>query len=94
MADTNGYAFVDFNAFLQQASTTGLAFDTYNLTTSLVTGGLVGLDGIHLTGRGYALMANKMLEAIDTTYGSNFTEGKDGLAKANDHPTNYSPALQ
>jgi hypothetical protein len=94
MADANGYAFVDLKAVLEQASISGIEFDSYNMTTSLVTGGLVSLDGIHLTGRGYALMANKMLEAIDATYGSNFTEGKDGLAKANNYPTNYSPTLQ
>ncbi|MEE4000075.1 G-D-S-L family lipolytic protein [Tenacibaculum sp. FZY0031] len=94
MADTNGYAFVDFKAILEEASTVGLEFGNYNMNTSLVTGGLVGLDGIHLTGRGYALMANKMLAAIDVTYGSNFTVGKDGLAKPDDYPTNYSPTLQ
>jgi hypothetical protein len=94
MADTNGYAFVDFNAILVQASTSGLVFDNQNMNTSLVTGGLVGLDGIHLTARGYALMANKMLDAIDTAYGSNFTKATNGLAKAGDYPTNYSPALQ
>lgn len=93
-ADSNGYAFVDFNAVLEQASTVGIAFDEYNLTTSLVTGGLVSLDGVHLTGRGYALMANEMLKAIDKTYGSNFGTAKDGLAKAEDYPTNYSPSLQ
>ena len=38
-------------------------------------------------------MANKMLEAIDATYGSNFAAGKDGLAKADNYPTNYSPTL-
>ncbi len=93
-AEAKGLAFVDFNAILSQAATSGLKFDNYNLTTGLVTGGLVGLDGIHLTGRGYALMANKMLEAIDTAYGSNFAEAKDGLAKADDYPINYSPFLQ
>ena len=35
-----------------------------------------------------------MLEAIDKAYGSNFAKAKDGLAKADDYPTNYSPALQ
>lgn len=94
MATRNNYAFVDFRAVLEQASTTGLEFGTYNMNTSLVTGGLVSLDGVHLTARGYALMANKMLEAIDLTYGSNFTEGTNGLAKAGDFPTNYSPTLQ
>jgi len=94
VVDAKGLAFVDFNAILQQASTSGIEFDNYYMNTSLVTGGLVGLDGIHLTARGYALMANKMLEAIDTTYGSNFTKAINGLAKAEDFPTNYSPTLQ
>lgn len=94
VADAKGLAFVDFKAILEQASTSGLEFDNYFLNTGLVTGGLVGLDGIHLTARGYALMANEVLKAIDTTYGSNFGEGKDGLAKADDYPTNYSPSLQ
>ncbi len=94
IAAAKGLAFVDFKAILQEAATIGLEFGNYNMNTSLVTGGLVSLDGIHLTGRGYALMANKMLAAIDATYGSNFTEGKDGLAKPDDYPTNYSPTLQ
>ncbi len=93
VAAAKGLALVDFGAILTEASTTGIQFDTYTLTTGLVSGGLVSLDGIHLTGRGYALMANKMLEAIDTTYGSNFTTATDGLAKADDYPTNYSPGL-
>jgi len=64
------------------------------MTTSLVTGGLVSLDGIHLTGRGYALMANKILEAMDAKFGSNFTTATNGLAKADDYPTNFSPTLR
>ncbi|MEX6626851.1 G-D-S-L family lipolytic protein [Tenacibaculum salmonis] len=93
VADTNGYALVDFNGILQKAATTGLQFDNYYMTTSLVTGGLVSLDGVHLTSRGYALMANEMLKSIDETYGSNFSKAKNGLAKADDYPTNYAPTL-
>ena len=84
---------VDFKGLLEQ-SATGIAFDQYTLTTSLVTGGLVSLDGVHLTGRGYALMANKIMAAMDAKFGSNFTTATNGLAKADDHPTNYSPALR
>ncbi|WP_405610335.1 G-D-S-L family lipolytic protein [Polaribacter sp. Asnod1-A03] len=86
-------ALVDFKAILQEASD-GIAFDDYTMTTNLVTGGLISLDGIHLTARGYALMANRFLEAIDTEFGSNFTSATNGLAKAGDYPTNYSPALR
>ncbi|WP_452220011.1 SGNH/GDSL hydrolase family protein [Lacinutrix salivirga] len=93
VASSNGLALVDLNSILSEASTTGVVFDDYNLTTDLVTGGLVSLDGIHLTARGYALMANKFLEAIDATYGSNFV-ASGNVAKAEDFPTNYSPTLQ
>ncbi len=94
VADAKGLAFVDFNALLQSAATTGLQFDQFVLNTSLVTGGLISLDGVHLTGRGYALLANKFLESIDKAYGSNFTSATNGLANALDYPTNYSPTLQ
>lgn len=93
IANANGLALVDLNAILEQASTAGIAFDGYNLNTDLVFGGLVSLDGIHLTARGYALMANSFLEAIDATYGSNFA-ASGNLAGASDFGTNYSPLLQ
>ncbi|MDD7915586.1 G-D-S-L family lipolytic protein [Polaribacter ponticola] len=94
VADTNpNVALVDFKGVLTEAST-GIMFDKYTMTTSLVTGGLVSLDGVHLTARGYALMANKILAAMDAKFGSNFTSATDGLAKAGDYPTNYSPALR
>ena len=93
VASSNGLALVDLNAILEQASTTGIEFDDYYMNTDLVFGGLVSLDGVHLTARGYALMANSFLEAIDETYGSNFA-ASGNLAKAGNYPTNYSPTLQ
>ena len=92
-AESFGIAYVDLQAILTQASTGGITFDAYTLDTSLVTGGLVSLDGVHLTARGYAYMANSFLTAIDTHYGSNFV-ASGNVAKAGDYPTNYSPMLQ
>ena len=86
-------ALVDVNAILTQASTTGIVFDEFNLNADLVFGGLVSLDGIHLTARGYALMANSFLEAMDANFGTNFV-ASGNVAKAADYPTNYSPTLQ
>jgi hypothetical protein len=86
-------ALVDFKGVLTEASS-GIQFDRYTMTTKLVTGGLVSLDGVHLTARGYALMANKILAAMDVEFGSNFTMATDGLAKAGDYPTNYSAMLR
>lgn len=84
---------VDLNSVLTEAATIGVPFDGYNLTTGLVTGGLISLDGVHLTSRGYALMANEMLKAIDVEFGSNFATATNGLAKADDFPTNFTPTL-
>ncbi len=93
VASSKGLAFVDVNQILIDAASTGIAFDDYFLNADLVFGGLVSLDGIHLTARGYAYMANSFLKAIDETYGSNF-EASGNLAKAGEYPTNYSPTLQ
>ena len=85
---------VDFKSFLIEAATSGIVFDDYTMTTNLVTGGLISLDGVHFTARGYALMANKILAAMDAEFGSNFTEATNGLAIAGNYPTNYSPLLR
>ena len=92
VGSANGLAVVDLNQLLNDAASGGTIFDDFTMTTSLVFGGLVSLDGVHLTSRGYALMGNKILEAIDATYGSNF-EASGNLAKANNYPTNYSPGI-
>jgi len=92
-AQARDLAFVDFKSIVEEASSTGIMFDDYLMNTSLVFGGMVSLDGVHLTARGYAYLANASLDAIDLTYGSNFRES-GSLAKAGDYPTNYSPLLQ
>ena len=84
LADSYGLAFVNLKEVLSEASSSGLVFDNFNMTTDLVFGGLVSLSGIHLTARGYALMANEFLEQIDATYLSNF--GASGsMLKAADY---------
>jgi lysophospholipase L1-like esterase len=93
VAAAKGLAFVDVNQILIDAASTGITFDEYFLNADLVFGGLVSLDGIHLTARGYAYMANGFLEAIDDTYGSNF-EASGNFAKAGNYPTNFSPGLR
>lgn len=85
-------ALVDLNQLLKDV-VNGVNFDGFNLTSALVTGGAFSLDGIHLNARGYALVANTFLKAIDESFGSNFIESGN-VAKANNYPTNYSPTLQ
>ncbi|WP_298555877.1 G-D-S-L family lipolytic protein [uncultured Algibacter sp.] len=85
-------ALADLRAVLEQASVSGYPYDEFIMTTDLVFGGLVSLDGIHLTARGYGLMATEFLVAIDDAFGSNFiASGKTPVAA--DLPTNFSPLL-
>jgi hypothetical protein len=93
VASSNGLALVNFRDILIEASTVGITSGDFTLNTSLVTGGLIGLDGVHLTSRGYSVLANKMMEAIDATYGSNF-EASGNIYDCGDYPTNYNPSLQ
>ncbi len=71
LSAAKGLAFVDTNALLSQVANGGISFGNYQVTSSYATGGAFSLDGVHPCQRGYALIANKFLEAINTTYGSN-----------------------
>jgi len=92
-ASSAGFAFVDANSLMQQLDSGGFADGNFNLTSSLVTGGAFSLDGVHPTARGYALLANQFMIAIDATYGSNF-EASGNLVDVGEYPTNYNPTLQ
>ncbi|HET7360390.1 MAG TPA: G-D-S-L family lipolytic protein [Salinimicrobium sp.] len=70
VAEANGLAYVDTASFLTELANGGIAFDAGVLTSAYVTGGAFSLEGIHLTPRGYALVANKIIEAINETYGA------------------------
>ncbi|MEO9891495.1 SGNH/GDSL hydrolase family protein [Aurantibacter sp.] len=92
-ADGAGLAFVDANALMQEIASSGYADGDFILTSDLVTGGAFSLDGVHPTAKGYAVLANQFLMAIDATYGSNF-ESSESLLNVIDYPTNYSASLQ
>lgn len=70
-ADSKGYAFVDANKkMIELNSQSGISFDGVKYTAKFVTGGTFSLDGVHLTGRGYALIANEFIKAINAKYRS------------------------
>ncbi|MDN3678271.1 G-D-S-L family lipolytic protein [Flavobacterium paronense] len=68
----NKIAFVDANAILAQVNSGGLVQSGYTMTSTYVTGNSFSLDGVHPSPKGYALIANKFLEAINAEFGSNF----------------------
>lgn len=65
-------AFVDAKSIMTLLSTVGISANGYTVSSTYVTGGGFSLDGVHPSPRGYALIANKFLEAINLKYGSNF----------------------
>jgi len=72
-ATAKGLAMVDTKTILSQLNTPlGIVQNGYTMTATYVTGSSFSLDGVHPSPRGYALIANKFMEAINATYGSNF----------------------
>jgi len=71
-AEANNLALVDAKSIMEQLNKpNGIVSDSYTLTSTFVTGGMFSLDGVHPSPRGYALIANKFIEAINAKYGSN-----------------------
>ena len=71
IATAKGLAFVDANAKMAELSkSSGIQFDGVKYTATFVTGGTFSLDGVHLTGRGYALIANEFMRVINQKYKS------------------------
>lgn len=71
IADAKGLAFVDANAkMLELSSSSGIQYNGVKYNATFVTGGTFSLDGVHLTGRGYALIANEFLMQINKKYKS------------------------
>ena len=65
-------AIVDtYSEMKKLSSQTGIRYYGNTYTTTFVSGGAFSLDGIHLTGTGYALVANMFVDAINLKYKSN-----------------------
>jgi hypothetical protein len=71
LADTKGLAFVDANKILSDVANFGISGNGYTVTSTYVTGGGFSLDGVHPSPRGYALIANEFIKAINAKYSSN-----------------------
>lgn len=66
-ADKYHLALMDANAYMKTLQA-GILWDGVRYSPVYVTGGTFSLDGIHLTPRGYALVANQMIKAINAQY--------------------------
>ncbi|MBL7766401.1 MAG: hypothetical protein JNJ58_09930 [Chitinophagaceae bacterium] len=63
-------AFVDMNTYLNSFKS-GMGYNGISLSAAFVSGGAFSLDGVHPNQRGYALIANEFIKAINHKFGSN-----------------------
>jgi hypothetical protein len=70
IADAKGLAFVDAKAIMDKLSTTGIVGNNFTMTSTYVFGGSFSLDGVHPSPRGYALISNAFIDAINSKYSS------------------------
>lgn len=78
IAQNYGLALVDVNEVFHQALEGGIEFDGGLVTAEFVTGGAFSLDGVHLTPRGNAIIANEIIEAVNAQYGSEVPKANIG----------------
>ena len=67
IATQNNVPLIDMNANLLQAKA-GFISGGMKFNTAFISGGLFSLDGIHLTPRGYAVVANYFIDGINAYY--------------------------
>jgi lysophospholipase L1-like esterase len=79
-ANAKGLAFFDANSYFRSIAASGIASNGVNNTANFISGNLFSLDGVHPTPRGYALIANEIIKAINAKYGSTLS-----LVNGNDY---------
>lgn len=69
-ADDN-LIYFDAAAVMAGIQADGYDYGTGSVTSVYATGGAFSLDGVHPTARGYAIIANEIIAAINTGFGAN-----------------------
>ena len=68
-AETKGLAFVDVHSFFNKIKT-GYVYNGVTVNASFVSGGIFSLDGLNLTPRGNAILANEFIKSINSKFQS------------------------
>jgi len=70
VAELKGLAVFDAYTFLNNVKQHGLVEGGISMNSNYISGGIFSLDGVHLTPRGYAIVANEFIKAINAKYNS------------------------
>ncbi|WP_228012103.1 G-D-S-L family lipolytic protein [Flavobacterium hungaricum] len=87
-AKEKGLAFVNTKATLTQLANGGIRFGNFTMSSSFATGGAFSLDGVHPSARGYGLIANVFIDAINAKYGATLRHVDLGI-----YPIQYPATL-
>lgn len=88
-ADAKGLALVDTRGVMTKLSSGGIRFGNFTMTSSYAVGGAFSLDGVHPSPRGYGLIANIFIDAINAKYGSTLRHVDLGI-----YPIQYPLTIQ
>jgi lysophospholipase L1-like esterase len=91
-AQAAGATLVDINALFKQVTASGLTINGYTGTATFL-GGIFSLDGIHPTNTGYAAVANKFIDTMNTAISTKIPDVALGPVAAADPlwPPNLVP---
>jgi hypothetical protein len=65
------FATVDLDGLLRRAKSPGIEIRRVLYTSTFVTGGLLGLDGVYPNDLAHALLCNEVIRAVNAKFGSN-----------------------
>ena len=71
-ASQYGLAFVDMNSYFKNINS-GIIWDGVDVNAEFISGGFFSLDGFHPNQKGYALIANEFIKAINSKYGASLS---------------------
>ena len=69
-----GAKVIDINAIWRGWNANGVLIGGIHVTTSFLTGGMFGYDGVHPTALGYALLAREWIKAINSNFGTKLAD--------------------
>lgn len=73
IAETKGLAYVDVNSFFNKVKA-GFVYNGVTINASFVSGGFYSLDGLNLTPRGNAFLANEFIKSINNKYNASIPQ--------------------
>jgi hypothetical protein len=69
-ASARSWTVVDFYGLFKQIAANGVVVAGHQYTTTYITGGIFGLDGVHPSDLGYGLITNQLIDAVNSKYGA------------------------